>query len=215
MAIDNLKICRRCQQSFPKTVEFFGRNGRFLRSYCKSCQTKNHADWVHCNHKKSRAIAKRFYDRHREKIIIKTITRDKVLRADPILGPMRRAQYAAMARRRLSNPEYRAKIREWQRHHAKTEKGSARYIRRRAMEAGAEGLYTKSDVQRKVKAQRYRCYWCKGDIWVGATADHYIPLSLGGSNWPSNIVAACGRCNSRKHNKMPNEFRRFLALYGV
>lgn len=30
------------------------------------------------------------------------------------------------------------------------------------------------------------------------TADHVIPVSLGGSDHPSNLRAACRRCNSRQ-----------------
>jgi 5-methylcytosine-specific restriction endonuclease McrA len=33
--------------------------------------------------------------------------------------------------------------------------------------------------------------------------DHVIPLSRGGSNWPTNLVCACGQCNSRKCDKLP------------
>jgi 5-methylcytosine-specific restriction protein A len=41
----------------------------------------------------------------------------------------------------------------------------------------------------------YQCAYCGG---LATTADHVVPRSRGGSDDPSNLVAACRRCNSRK-----------------
>ncbi len=51
--------------------------------------------------------------------------------------------------------------------------------------------------------QDSRCFYCGRTMtWsIGnrmATADHYTPLSKGGANDQSNIVAACYRCNQWK-----------------
>ena len=40
--------------------------------------------------------------------------------------------------------------------------------------------------------------------------DHVIPLILGGSNGPENLVIACPRCNLSKGAKMPHEFSERL-----
>lgn len=37
-----------------------------------------------------------------------------------------------------------------------------------------------------------------------AQMDHRIPFSRGGTNWPSNLVPACERCNKQKGTKMPS-----------
>jgi 5-methylcytosine-specific restriction endonuclease McrA len=34
------------------------------------------------------------------------------------------------------------------------------------------------------------------------TVDHKIPLSRGGSNWPSNLQPLCFRCNVVKNDKV-------------
>jgi 5-methylcytosine-specific restriction endonuclease McrA len=39
----------------------------------------------------------------------------------------------------------------------------------------------------------------------GATWDHVLPLSKGGTNEPENIVAACFRCNSTKRDRTPEQ----------
>jgi 5-methylcytosine-specific restriction endonuclease McrA len=39
------------------------------------------------------------------------------------------------------------------------------------------------------------CHYCGGPATV---TDHVIPKALGGTDHPTNLVAACGPCNSRK-----------------
>ncbi len=52
-----------------------------------------------------------------------------------------------------------------------------------------------------------QCYYC-GRVCSGANRhiDHVIPLSLGGTNDPWNLVVACAECNLRKNAKPVNEF---------
>jgi len=40
--------------------------------------------------------------------------------------------------------------------------------------------------------------------------DHVIPSSRDGTDEISNLVASCRRCNSRKKNKTPAEFKEYL-----
>ena len=41
----------------------------------------------------------------------------------------------------------------------------------------------------------YTCHYCSG---VANTVDHRVPVTYGGTDDPSNLVAACSRCNRRK-----------------
>lgn len=45
----------------------------------------------------------------------------------------------------------------------------------------------------------YRCYYC-GATGAGSalTVDHVVPVALGGTDEPSNLVTACADCNSGK-----------------
>lgn len=216
LIVDGQKCCKDCRNWFPATPDHFGSNRshgkEYLRSYCKGCQTKRHAGFVEKNPEKVRSYAKKSYDKHSRLRIDREIERDRRLRSDPVLGPLRRAQYNALAAKRREDPSYVEKMREWGRNYAKTPLGSARYNRRRARHAGAPGEYTRADVLTIAEAQSFRCYWCKADIKDRISADHYIPLSKGGTNYPSNIVAACPSCNSTKHNKLPDEFLEHIRL---
>jgi 5-methylcytosine-specific restriction endonuclease McrA len=57
---------------------------------------------------------------------------------------------------------------------------------------------------------RYRCQYCGRSSAElrpreSLTRDHLIPLSRGGSNDWTNVVTACGACNTRKANHLPGE----------
>ena len=56
----------------------------------------------------------------------------------------------------------------------------------------------------------YRCQYCgrhrselRGREFL--TRDHVVPISRGGGNDWSNVVAACSPCNNRKGNRLPRE----------
>jgi len=85
---------------------------------------------------------------------------------------------------------------------------------RRARKLNAPGTYTDADVQAQYARQRGKCYWranesCKargGKLGDDYHPDHVVPLILGGSNWPSNLVVSCPACNCSKGGKHPMEF---------
>ena len=95
---------------------------------------------------------------------------------------------------------------------ANPEKYRAHVRNRRARLRNAPGTHTASDVLRLLEDQGFRCHWCGGDISGGKhTVDHYIPLAKGGSNGPENLVMACLTCNCSKSDKLPDEFKTYLA----
>ncbi len=102
------------------------------------------------------------------------------------------------------NKEYRQKELEYFREHA-------RY--RRALEVGARGNYTKVQWEARINFFGRRCFncGCNWDTLVpnDQTVEHMIPLSRGGSNWPSNLRPACRSCNSKKRTK---DWRLFAKL---
>lgn len=57
---------------------------------------------------------------------------------------------------------------------------------------------------------RYTCQYCgraqsELKLRESLTRDHIVPLSRGGLNEWTNVVTACGPCNTRKANRLPAE----------
>ena len=57
------------------------------------------------------------------------------------------------------------------------------------------------------------CVYCGNPA---SAIDHIIPLALGGTDDPENLVPACKHCNSVKHDVPPVEFlKRLLKVNGL
>jgi len=56
-----------------------------------------------------------------------------------------------------------------------------------------------------LRRDNHQCRYCGGAApEVPLTVDHVIPVALGASNEPSNLVTACGPCNSGKSASSPD-----------
>lgn len=110
-------------------------------------------------------------------------------------------------RQRRRDPEHRKKQAEWNRLWVKRNPERARFIRARqqrlrvARIKTAAGTFTFDDWERIKKDANYRCVICLSGT-EKLTVDHIVPLSLGGTNYPSNIQPLCHRCNARKGNRI-------------
>lgn len=112
-----------------------------------------------------------------------------------------------MAVWRESNREgLRAASREW--YAANPDKRRVKEQARRARARKAEGKFSLADVERITKGQNGLCACCGSSRKL--TIDHIVPLSKGGSNWPSNIQMLCSPCNTRKKDRDPVEFMRSM-----
>lgn len=98
----------------------------------------------------------------------------------------------------LNNPERsRDSVRQWQK--ANPEKVTAKENRRRTRETQAGGSYTAAEFKALCKQYNGRCACCGKKAKL--TADHVIPVSVGGSSDISNIQGLCKSCNSSKGTK--------------
>lgn len=84
---------------------------------------------------------------------------------------------------------------------------------RKARKLSAGGTYTGVDVLLQYDRQKGKCFWgvlvnplCVVDLVLGYHVDHVVPLSLGGSNGPENIVLACPSCNMKKNASHPMDW---------
>jgi 5-methylcytosine-specific restriction endonuclease McrA len=78
--------------------------------------------------------------------------------------------------------------------------------KRRSRKANAAGVCSEDQWMARFNFFGGLC-WLQldGCTGVGDTIDHVIPLSRGGTNWPSNLRPACGHCNYVKGTKLPSE----------
>lgn len=54
--------------------------------------------------------------------------------------------------------------------------------------------------------QKCKCFYCQEDITpLNANIDHVVPVSKGGTNIHTNLVASCVRCNDEKGNSHPTQ----------
>jgi 5-methylcytosine-specific restriction endonuclease McrA len=61
-----------------------------------------------------------------------------------------------------------------------------------------------------LRRDNFCCHYCgKGSCKL--TLDHVKPRKLGGSDSPSNLVAACQTCNDAKGSKSPREWEAWLS----
>lgn len=76
----------------------------------------------------------------------------------------------------------------------------------RARKRGAGGEYTGRDLEKIYTFQNGRCLYCCTHLLGKWDVDHYVPISRGGSNYPSNIRLACRWCNRRKHARSAEDY---------
>lgn len=62
--------------------------------------------------------------------------------------------------------------------------------------------------QLAIPANARLCWYCQKR--PGRTKDHIIPVGRGGAKRAENLVKACGRCNSLKHEFLLEEFLEVL-----
>ena len=107
-------------------------------------------------------------------------------------------------RQRERDPaKYNAKIAAY--HKAHPEVVRVKRIAYRARKAAAPGSFSGKEWAALVRSYDGRCAYCGEQKPL--QADHRIPLSRGGTNFISNILPACRRCNCRKARNTEREFR--------
>lgn len=79
--------------------------------------------------------------------------------------------------------------------------------KRKALVKNTPGRYTADDIAAIWEHQLGTCVYCGVDLAsTTVNIDHYMPLHLGGTNWPSNLQLLCESCNKRKWAKLPEVY---------
>lgn len=191
------KRCTKCGEIKPLS-DFYRRSkgpasGKYL-SACKECGKAVAHQWNVENREKFNKNGRRFRASHPSRVR-ETNRRQYQTHKSERCEAHRQWRNANRDKVRDSNRRSKKAHPEW---------GHVCDHNRRLRKQGAEGHFTASDLTRQRESQKSRCYYCGAKVKL--TIDHIIPLSRGGSNWPENIVLACGSCNSKKHSKLPHEW---------
>ncbi len=178
--------CVQCQQVAKQKLKLKGWGRDYARGWRARNPDKVRAYTAKWRRKNPRAGAA--YMARRRKI------------AGDVLRAQERTRYAANPKRHLDKT--RAYFQANPGHMA------AYASRRRARKRAADGWHTGGEVSALLRRQHFRCANCATSIRRGYHADHIMPLSLGGSDWISNIQLLCPVCNMKKGPKHPIEFAR-------
>lgn len=176
------KACWRCERVLPLD-SFSPRNTR-----CKQCSAEMVREWRLANPAKRAAQKKRWYSRHRVDILGQA-----ALRRDD--AGRREAACQTSRKWRTRHPGYASRAAmDWKRLHPD----------RVAVYGGRRRARLRGDLSGKqweaiLSAHCGACVYCGTVEDVGQ--DHIVALARGGEHTATNVVPACGLCNSRKGTK--------------
>lgn len=187
-------ICIKCGEDYPATPEYFHRhrdgvNG--IRPICKECGRKSSIEWRNNHIDQARASAHQWRMIHKE--YVKAYSKQDYHARKDCYRERRQRWYTA-------NAEHMRQYRK-----ATSEQRHAYNLKRKSMLRGASGTFTPQDIQKQLRNQHGRCYYCHQKV-TKYHVDHVIPVIHGGSNDPSNLVISCPTCNLRKGSKLPHEW---------
>jgi 5-methylcytosine-specific restriction endonuclease McrA len=204
------KVCTGCGEEKPSTAEFFHRKLDGLCAACKVCLCAKANARYRENPRKVNEQHRRYYREHREETIAYQVAYRAAHKEEMA---ERDARYRVLHKEQVAENNRQWKINNRDRVRELTRAGNHR---RRARRLGQGGNITSFDIAAQYKRQRGKCFWrdvgedCAVDLGLGYHVDHVMPLLLGGSNWPENLVLACPHCNQTKGAKHPMDFAGVL-----
>ncbi len=239
------KRCTGCKDVFLATSDFFSHNKRTKDGLCWQCKkckgetdTAYHSRPEVQDHRRSAEVRTRLNacqrDRYRSDPEYRATVakRSKASHSRPegrewrriydseyYHDPVTRERLRVRRKEYLSRPETQERLNFYYSRPDVQERYRTHDQNRRSRKRAVAGTYTTQQIQDKLKAQKYRCYYAacgftkfeKKDGKYLYHIDHTFPLSrIAGTDIPANsidyLVLACPTCNMRKSNKFPHEW---------
>ncbi len=232
------KQCSKCKQFFPATTEFFNKHSRGgLQPRCKPCRKEDrkiyndahveeNRQYQQEHQEAARIRSRRFSERHQEEEYIRKKRYSETHREQERMRGRRhyeenREQERIRKRRYVekNREKEQARQRRYYKTHLEKERARGRVNaqKRHAHQKNLEGQLSVQQIQSKLKAQKYQCYYCFHKFEQGPDRmyiyhlDHVIPISrpeFAPRHDASYIVLACPHCNLSKHDRLPHEWPR-------
>lgn len=123
---------------------------------------------------------------------------------------------AARARQRYHDDPAKALAARRQQRLLRPELHAASERNRKARIRESLGTHTAADIEAQYKRQHGLCFWravhadCRVQLGDDYHVDHVVPISLGGSNGPENLVLTCPKCNLVKNAQHPMDWAGIL-----
>lgn len=191
------KRCSKCGEVKP--LEAFYKDKTHwdgLRTQCKACHCKRLRERYRL---RDAAWHEQACERERARYAVNREKKSERQRAKYAANPEKKLE-SCRTYYKANNVAVRKRQRAWDA--ANLDRVQQRGTRRRARRQAAVGTFTVDDIKLLYEAQHGCCAWCSKLLNEKYEIDHVIPLSRGGSNWPTNLALACERCNRSKHDKL-------------
>jgi len=189
----SFKTCSRCGLTLPATLEHFRKDScrpTGLTYFCKTCMAARDRKAYAKNPEahRQRAANKRASNPHKE------AERHRSYYArNPDLLKARWARYYAANKEKQA-----ANMRRWLENNRESKRALGQKRRARLKAAPGWDYTTADHVAARWAMYGNKCWMCGQSA---TQTDHVIPLSLGGSHWPSNLRPICGQCNRKKGDR--------------
>lgn len=199
-----MKICTKCNNELPATLEYFPKRDNHLHSWCRTCKLAYNNEWRHKNPERDAAHKQKWNENNPEKLEEKR----KRYYAE------NREWYLEYSRNhhKANRDKKIEQTRAWQK--ANPDRKRAAYNRYYAKKRGLDNSFTPEEWQTCLEHFNFCCAYCGAQrgFWNPMCMEHFIPVSSSGGFTKENIVPACKSCNSQKHDKPADEF--LIAKYG-
>ena len=206
------KVCKTCGKLKP--IECFRKVSKAQWYYhqCKDCHREYNRQWRKRNKKRVSEWNKRYARKNKEYSCHYYIRNKEIMTQSHKEWLKKNSLYHKKLY--LDNKEAIAKtVKRWKTNNPGRVQLYA--VNRRAIKKGASGSSSRRDILTIYEKQRGFCFYCGVSLKDNYHIDHFMPLSKGGTNYPSNLRLACPKCNCSKGARIPQEFLQteFLRLF--
>lgn len=185
-----IKTCNKCGRELPLTEYHKRKEGKGgVQAKCRSCCKEYHSNFYKANKDRFVERQKHYNEENKEKIAERQKryyekNKDKIIE--------RHKQYQA-----ANKDKYKEWSKQWEAENP--EKRRIYWQRREARKKNLPFTLTPDQWETIKKEFDSKCAYCGKKGTLGQ--EHFIPLTKGGEYAHSNIIPACGSCNSSKRDK--------------